>query len=84
MFASVVLLSACGGGDGGEPAPAPPTSAPPPPATGMVPESIGGSVAQFVGYLLALVPMANETGEALDVSAVTPPLSETAEPAALP
>lgn len=84
LFATAALVSACGGGNNDEPVPAPPTGGPPPPAVGMVPGSIGDSVAAYVGYLLALVPMATDDREALDVSAVTPPLSETAEPTALP
>jgi hypothetical protein len=86
LFAATAALSACGGGghDGPADAPAPPVTAPAPPPAGTVPDAVNGSVAVFIGYLLALVGLADDTSEPLDVSSVTPPTSDTAEPGPLP
>lgn len=85
LFAATVLVAACGGGGGDEPAPAPgPTPAPAPAPAGMVPDSVGASVASFIGYLMALVTLNDDTTEPLDVGGVTPPLSDTAEASAVP
>jgi hypothetical protein len=86
LFAAAAALSACGGGghDGPAEAPAPPVTVPAPPAVGMVPEAVNGSVATFIGYLLALTGLADDSSEPLDVSSVSPPTTETAEPSPLP
>ena len=83
LFATVALVSACGGGGGDDVAAAPP-AAPAPPAVASVPEAVSASVATFIGYLSSLVGLADNTTEALDLSLVTPPVSDTAEPTALP
>ena len=70
--AASALFAACGGG--GDDAPAPP------PATSEVPTSASASVDGFVAYLKALLVSAAEMLEPVDVSAVTPPTSETTEP----
>ncbi|CAN5690150.1 hypothetical protein BH11PSE8_BH11PSE8_36430 [soil metagenome] len=69
MLASAALLSACGGGDDNTPAPT--TSVP-----GSASESVGG----FIDYLKRLVTSTADMLEPVDVSAVTPQTSETAEP----
>jgi len=65
------MLVACGGGD---------DAPPPPPATAEVPGSASASVDGFVAYLKELVASAADMLEPVDVSAVTPPGSETTEP----
>ena len=83
LFATAVLVAACGGG-GDEPAPAPaPTPTPAPAPAGMVPDSVSASVANFIGYLMALVTINDDTTEPLDVSGVNPPLSDTTEASAV-
>ena len=62
-------LVGCGGGDDG-----------PPPATESVPASASASVSGFIGYLQLLVVAAADMLEPVDVSAVTPPTDDTAEP----
>lgn len=82
LCASVALLAACGGGGGDDPAPAPaPTPAPP---SSMIPDSVSTSVANYIGYLMALVSLSDDTAEPLDLANVTPPVTDTAEPTALP
>lgn len=76
LFATAALVAACGGG-GDEPAPAPAPA-------GMVPDSVSASVASFIGYLMALVTLNDDTTEPLDVSGVNPPLSDTTEASAVP
>ena len=67
---AAAVLSACGGGDDG-----------PPPATAQVPTSASQSVAGFVDYLKRLVVASADTLEPVDVSAVTPQVDDSAEPA---
>ena len=76
---AAVLLVACGGGgddggNGGE-------GNNPPPVTAEVPASASASVDGFVGYLKALVVAAADLLEPVDIAAVTPPSSDTTEPA---
>ena len=71
-FCTAAVLSGCGGGDDS----APPTPA----ATAAVPASASLSVDGFIGYMKALVASAADTLEPVDVSAVTPPTSDTTEP----
>lgn len=49
--------------------------------TSGVPDSASQSVDGFIEYLKKLVATAPETLEPVDVSSVTPPTTETAEPA---
>jgi len=83
---AAVLLVACGGGggdgndDGGGGGGG---NGNPPPVTAEVPGSASASVDGFVGYLKALVVAAADLLEPVDVSAVTPPASDAAEPAAV-
>ena len=72
LFAAAVL-SACAGGN----------DETPPPATAQVPESASQSVAGFVDYLKRLVVASADTLEPVDVSAVSPPTDDSAEPAAV-
>jgi hypothetical protein len=61
-------------------------STPTPPVTTPVtapPAAINDSVANFIGYLLVLVGQVSD-GEPLDISSVTAPVSDTAEPTTLP
>ena len=69
MLASAALLSACGGDDDSTPD-----------ATASVPASASESVGGFIAYLKLLVVSAADMLEPVDVSAVTPQTSETAEP----
>ena len=72
VLCAASMLAACGGGDEAPP--------PPPAATAQVPGSASGSVDGLVAYLKELVASAADMLEPVDVSAVTPPGSETAEP----
>ncbi len=72
---AAVMLIACGGGGGGDDSP-PPT----PPATVEVPGSASASVDGLIAYLKELVALAADMLEPVDISAVTPPGSETTEP----
>jgi len=74
---AAVMLIGCGGG-GGDDSP-PPT----PPATVEVPGSASASVDGLIAYLKELVASAADMLEPVDVSAVTPPGSETTEPTAV-
>jgi len=74
VLCAAVMLAACGGG--GDDAPPPP-----PAATVEVPGSASASVDGFIAYLKELVASAADMLEPVDVSAVTPPASETTEPA---
>ena len=75
VLCAAVVLTACGGGDD--------APAPPPAATVEVPGSASASVDGFIAYLKELVASAADMLEPVDVSAVTPPASETTEPAAV-
>jgi ABC-type glycerol-3-phosphate transport system substrate-binding protein len=75
MAAVVAMLSACGGGNGADTAS--------PPVTAEVPASVSQSVTGMMSYLLALVAVHDEALEPVDVSAVTPPTNDTAEPMAI-
>jgi hypothetical protein len=68
-----LMLVACGGGSGLDPAPTPATA----PAN-VVPGSAVASIASFIGYLGQLG--ANDSTDALGIDAITPPVSETDEP----
>lgn len=67
-------LVGCGGGDDDNT---------PPPPTSAVPASASASPGGFIEYLKALVASAADTFEPVDVSSVTPPADDTAEPAAV-
>ena len=73
VLCAAAMLAACGGGGGDN-------AAPPPAATAEVPGSASGSVDGLVAYLKQLIASAADTLEPVDVKAVTPPGSETAEP----
>lgn len=66
---AAAALVGCGGGDDG-----------PPPPTESVPATASASVGGFISYLQALVVSVADTLEPVDVSAVTPPTDDTAEP----
>ncbi len=75
VAASAVLgLAGCGGGDDSPAAP---------PVTSSVPASASASISNFIGYLQALVVASADTLEPVDVSAVTPPQSDTDSPVAV-
>ena len=69
---AAAALAGCGGRDDDVP-----------PATESVPESASASVAGFIDYLKQLVVASADTLEPVDVSAVTPPTDDTAEPVAV-
>ena len=71
-----MLLAACGGSD----QPLPPVDQTPPAATSEVPGSASASVAGFMSYLQALLVAPADNLEPVNVSAVTPPTSDTTEP----
>ena len=77
VIATIPLaLAGCfGGGDSDSPAAADPLAA--------VPDSATQSVAGTVDYLNMLIQNPTETREAIDVSAVVLPTSDTTEPQAL-
>ncbi|MEO8806194.1 MAG: hypothetical protein ABI433_08930 [Burkholderiaceae bacterium] len=68
---AVALLAACGGGGDDNATPA---------ATTEVPASASASVAGLISYLKLLVAASADTLEPVDVSAVTPPVGDAAEP----
>ena len=74
---AATMLGACGGGGGDESPPATPA------ATVEVPGSASASVDGLIAYLKELVVSAADMLEPVDVSAVTPPGSETTEPTAV-
>jgi hypothetical protein len=69
---TAAALSGCGGGSD--------TPPPAPAVTSEVPAAASQSVDGFIGYLKALVASAADALEPVDVSAVTPPSDDTAEP----
>ena len=73
LFCAAAILSACGGG-GDDDTPA---------ATAQVPPSASASPTGFISYLKLLVASAADMLEPVDVSAVTPPADDTAEPTAV-
>ena len=75
IAASLALAGCFGGDDEAVPAPADPLA--------MVPDSAQQSAAGTVDYQKLLNSNASETREAIDVSAVVLPTSETAEPVAV-
>ena len=72
---AAAALSACGGSDDEIPAP--------PPVTQEVPGSASASVSGFIAYLVALVASDADMLEPVDVSAVTPPSDDAAEPSVI-
>ena len=70
-FCALATLAACGGGGDDNSSP---------PATSQVPASASMTAAGFVGYLGALVASAADMLEPVDVSNVTPPTDDKAEP----
>ncbi|WP_372524976.1 hypothetical protein [Piscinibacter sp.] len=73
LFASVALLSACGGGSDTSPPPAPgPTDA--------VPDSASASAAGLKGYLSDLGAMQVETKEPVGLDTFSPKMDEDTEP----
>ena len=76
LAAIPLALAGCfGGGDSDSPAAADPLAA--------VPDAATQSVAGLVDYLIVLNQNPTETREAIDVSAVVLPTSDTTEPQAL-
>ena len=72
---AAAALSACGSSNDETPAP--------PPVTQEVPASASASVVGFIAYLVALVASDADTLEPVDVSAVTPPVDDAAEPSVI-
>ena len=75
-LAVAAALAGCGGGGGGSATPAPA-----PAATAEVPASASSSVDGFISYLKALLSSDADTLEPVDVSMVSPLVSEEAPPA---
>jgi hypothetical protein len=67
---AAVLLVGCGGSDDDAA----------PPVTQEVPAAASTSVTSFIAYLVALVASDADALEPVDVSAVTPPADDAAEP----
>jgi hypothetical protein len=67
---AAMLLGACGGSDDDAA----------PPVTQEVPASASTSATSFIAYLVALVASDADALEPVDVSAVTPPADDAAEP----
>ncbi|WP_395700068.1 hypothetical protein [Aquabacterium sp.] len=85
-FASVALLGGCfgGGGDDSMPAPPPPAPAPAPAdPLAAVPDSAKQSADGLVGYLKTLSANTTDTREAIDVTGLSLPQSDTTEPSPL-
>jgi len=74
-MAAAALLAGCGGGGGGGEPPAPQ-----PGPLDAVPPDASTSVSGMVAYLAALVALAPESAEPLDVESFSPPTPEDAEP----
>ena len=74
LIGAATVLAGCFGGGDGDSAPA---------ATAQVPDSASASVTGFIGYLSALVVSMADTLEPVDVSNVTPPADDKAEPSAI-
>ena len=70
VLVAAAALAGCGGGG----------SDYVPPATESVPASASASVSGFIAYLQQLVVASADMLEPVDVSAVTPPTDDTAEP----
>ena len=68
---AAALLVGCGGSD---------DDTAPPPVTQEVPAAASTSVTSFIAYLVALVASDADALEPVDVSAVTPPADDAAEP----
>ncbi len=85
-FASVALLGGCFGGGGDDAAPVPPAPAPvPAPADPLaaVPDSAKQTSDGLVGYLKTLSANTSDSREAIDVTGLSLPQSDTAEPSPL-
>jgi hypothetical protein len=86
-MAAVALMSGCfGGGDDDAPMPpAPPPVTPPPPpdALAAVPDSARKSTDGLVAYLKTLSVNTSDTREPMDLTGVTLPQDDTAEPSPL-
>jgi hypothetical protein len=76
LLACALALAACSD----NPEPVPPPGGVPAQNGGEVPASATASTAAYVGFANSLPP--NETDQPLGVNGVTPPTSETEEPAA--
>ncbi len=80
-FASAALLGGCGGGDDPAP-PAPPAPAPADPLAA-VPDSARQSIDGLIGYLKMLAANKSDTREPIDLTGLTLPRSDSAEPSPL-
>ena len=68
VLSAVLTISACGGG-GGDGAPAPP--------------AIGRNVSDLLSFMNSLIAGTSETGDPIDINALTLALDDAGEPAAL-
>lgn len=83
-MAAVALMSGCfGGGDDDDPVPVPPPVTPPADPLASVPDSAKQSTDGLVAYLKTLAANTSETRDPIDVTGVTLPQSDTAEPSPL-
>ena len=71
---AAAVLTACGGGGDDN------NDNTPPPVTEQVPPGASQSVGAFIDYLKQLVVASADTLEPVDVSVVTPPADDAAEP----
>ena len=82
VYATVMLLASCGSSseDSGPPPPAPP------PVDTMAQEdaAASASVAGLIAFIQGLISsLTSDTNEPRNVGGITPPVTETAEPAAI-
>jgi hypothetical protein len=86
-MAAVALMSGCfGGGDDDAPMPPPPPVTPPPPPPdplAAVPDSAKQSTDGLVAYLKTLSANTSDTRDPMDLTGVTLPQSDTADPSPL-
>lgn len=76
--AAVLLIASCGSSNDDSPSP------PPPDEMAQEDAAASASVAGFIAFIQVLIAtMTLDTNEPRNIGAITPPLSETAEPAAI-
>jgi hypothetical protein len=79
MLCACAVLSACGSSKDNKDDGSPLTTSP----TVRVPDSASASISGLFSYLSALVGVADETSEPLDLTSVTPPTDDGIEPSVI-